>query len=510
MLKTLQICRSANKTDNSELEFHVYSNNKTSFERAVSKIKSWKSLKVKLTRLKLNVSMFQKLIFSKEALIKAVRETNTDALVSLKTETSEAFIYTTGDQDLTKIQSLVANFGIGASNQQDKATFTCCISNLSPERDAESWKSYFNVKGKNFGELLSCQVAINRADTKSYQCWIKYGSKESAEKASRFFGNLIICEKKLVAKSDSDELIDSDTASADTEDDEKGLLKKENVTAANFSDKIEIANSKFMKNVLSRKKKILEDEKSSTRVSIEYLSTTSYALVAEVSSNDKKLFDKAVEAIKSWRVVFKRLELKQNEFDILEKQKKIIIDKTRQIDEDVNINFNPKTRFLTVNALKKESLDAILAMVQKMLVYYNLIFVSFERKLQAYANNLHQFLMEKSYKVSDLEPVDLESSDGRSDALKNCQTAICCVSKRFVKNREFLKELKTILERGSVIILLYEDVDLSLLKINAIKNVQVIKLFDFEESRKSWTGLKADLLLKHIDDVIMEKTNFYF
>jgi len=55
-----------------------------------------------------------------------------------------------------------------------------------------------------------------------------------------------------------------------------------------------------------------------------------------------------------------------------------------------------------VKALKKESLDAILAMVQKMLVYYNLIFVSFESKLQAYANNLHQFLKEKSYKVSDL------------------------------------------------------------------------------------------------------------
>jgi len=104
----------------------------------------------------------------------------------------------------------------------------------------------------------------------------------------------------------------------------------------------------------------------------------------------------------------------------------------------------------------------------------------------------------------------LESSEGRSDALKNCQTAICCVSKKFEKNREFLQELKTIIERGSVITLLYEDVDLSLPKINAIQNVKLIKLVDFKEKRKSWTGPKADLLLKNIDDVILEKTNFCF
>jgi len=40
----------ANKTDNSELEFHVYSNNETSFERAVSTIKSWKSLKFEINK----------------------------------------------------------------------------------------------------------------------------------------------------------------------------------------------------------------------------------------------------------------------------------------------------------------------------------------------------------------------------------------------------------------------------------------------------------------------------
>jgi len=226
--------------------------------------------------------MFQKLIFNKEALIKAVREINADALVSLNTEMSEAFIYTTEDRDFTKIQSLVANYSFGASNQQDKAA-----------------------------KLVA----------------------------------------STVAKSDDDELIDSDTSSADSE--YEGLDKEKNVAAEKFSDKIEIERSKFMKNVLSRKKKILEDEKSSTRVSLKYLSTTSFALVAEVRSNDKKLFDKAVEAIKSWRVVFKRREFKQNEFDILEKQKKIIIDKTRQIDEDVNINFNPKTRFSNSESAKK-------------------------------------------------------------------------------------------------------------------------------------------------------------
>jgi len=143
--------------------------------------------------------MFQKLIFNKEALIKAVREINADALVSLNTEMSEAFIYTTEDRDFTKIQSLVANYSFGASNQQDKAA-----------------------------KLVA----------------------------------------STVAKSDDDELIDSDTSSADSE--YEGLDKEKNVAAEKFSDKIEIERSKFMKNVLSRKKKILEDEKSSTRVSIEY------------------------------------------------------------------------------------------------------------------------------------------------------------------------------------------------------------------------------------------------
>ena len=72
--------------------------------------------------------------------------------------------------------------------------------------------------------------------------------------------------------------------------------------------------------------------------------------------------------------MFRKLDLKQSEFDIIEKQKKIIIEKAREIDEDVNVNFNRTTNVFTVQALCKDSLELIIAMVQAKLVSSQLTF----------------------------------------------------------------------------------------------------------------------------------------
>ena len=74
--------------------------------------------------------------------------------------------------------------------------------------------------------------------------------------------------------------------------------------------------------------------------------------------------------------MFRKLDLKQSEFDILLKQKKIIIEKAREIDEDINIYFNEATNVFTVEALCNDSLELIMAMVQKKLIFSQMTFDS--------------------------------------------------------------------------------------------------------------------------------------
>ena len=165
-------------------------------------------------------------------------------------------------------------------------------------------------------------------------------------------------------KSDDDELSDDDENDQqfyfDTDEDNDEAKSNEISSKSNdhdsdaefpYKSSVIVRNAKKFKRYFTVKKAELTDNSTFIAVSSVNGGRASMNLLFKVKSNNKNKFDKAVNTVKSWKIMLKKISFNQEEFSQLVPQKKTIIDSLRQNLKDkkeVFINFDPSQNQINV------------------------------------------------------------------------------------------------------------------------------------------------------------------
>ena len=285
----------------------------------------------------------------------------------------------------------------------------CMIRNISSRATRDELNSYFNEKTKNLDGFQGFSVRQNkrRGEYQRSQCRITFATEAQAYKASEFFNqesinNMPLKAKYLPPRSTLDRSADSqgeqngrqgqgkprraprgqprrqrpgskrrvnNKQQTETENsNESGNLdesRRERPVreATKYRAILFINQAGLLKNALLEKRDTLTDKDSRTSIRLDRERRTN-ELRVNIQSNDKQLFNKALNEINSWEVFVEKIQVDKDRFSELRRVSRDLVKDIKEKDKELFVDFNRRNNEINIIALRQNSFNEIRKLIE--------------------------------------------------------------------------------------------------------------------------------------------------